>query len=107
MVQSLNWPSHYKAVSYTWGSTHQYSLLCCRERAIAVTENLLSAIKALRQAEVIVHLWIDQVRINQADDVERARRTSEAVRRNLCKELGVCIFGFQTLLETIISSLNP
>lgn len=79
-TNSLAPNTHYQALSYTWGSPVFPKTLHVVQGEdsnttltglIAITENLHSALQALRQRDKTLVLWVDAICINQADIPER------------------------------------
>ena len=71
----------YEAVSYTWGTNVQdHELQCLDEysegeiRGLAITANLMAALRRLQLDEEPRNLWIDQISINQSDDREKVHQ---------------------------------
>jgi hypothetical protein len=66
----------YEALSYTWGTPEQSSLLHCENSTIPLTLNLELALSRLRLVDKTRTLWIDQICINQSDIAERGQQVS-------------------------------
>ena len=71
----------YEAVSYTWGTNVQdHELQCLDEynegeiRNLAITANLMAALRRLQLDEEPRNLWIDQISIDQSDDREKVHQ---------------------------------
>jgi hypothetical protein len=62
----------YACVSYSWGTLHRYTMLRCNNQHIQITTHVGTMLHYLRSATKPVHLWIDAVCINQADESEKA-----------------------------------
>jgi hypothetical protein len=62
----------YACVSYSWGTVHRYTKLRCNDQYIQITTHVSTMLHYLRSATKPVHLWIDAVCINQADESEKA-----------------------------------
>jgi hypothetical protein len=73
---------HYDALSYAWGSQKRNFHIQIGTRGlglnptIAVTLNLITALKRLRHSQETRVLWIDQVCIDQSNVEERERQVS-------------------------------
>lgn len=61
----------YDALSYCWGDATDKTWVSCNGQRLALTKNLLNAIRRFRRKTEIVTLWIDQISINQEDLEER------------------------------------
>lgn len=71
---SLDDDISYHALSYVWGTLEPSESVTCNGRRLAVTPNLLVALKAVREqfcARNPVFLWVDAICINQLDLGER------------------------------------
>jgi hypothetical protein len=62
----------YACVSYSWGALHKYVSLKCNNQYIRITSHVDTMLRYLRSATKPVHLWIDAICINQADELEKA-----------------------------------
>lgn len=62
---------NYDALSYCWGDATDKTWVSCNGQRLALTKNLLNAIRRFRRKSEIVTLWIDQISINQEDLEER------------------------------------
>ena len=62
----------YIALSYCWGNVTHKTWVNCNRQRLAVTKDLLNAIRRLRRKSETVMLWIDQICINQEDLEERS-----------------------------------
>ncbi|CAG8961338.1 hypothetical protein HYFRA_00013799 [Hymenoscyphus fraxineus] len=71
---SLDNPTTYEALSYTWGDPGTASTLNCEGASIPLTLNLQLALERLRRVGEVRILWIDQICINQDDIVERGQQ---------------------------------
>ncbi|KAK2603546.1 hypothetical protein QQS21_004315, partial [Conoideocrella luteorostrata] len=71
-VASLADEQSYEALSYCWGDSAHRRLIFCDGKPFPVTENLESALRHLRLAEIERVLWVDAICINQDDVSERA-----------------------------------
>ncbi len=65
-------PAGYSALSYTWGDTSATAAITLNGQPFTVTENLLSALRHLRNPDNAISLWIDAICINQNDLSERS-----------------------------------
>lgn len=61
----------YVALSYCWGDATQKTWVSCNGLRLALTRDLLNALRRLRRKDEAETLWIDQICINQADLEER------------------------------------
>jgi len=65
----------YEALSWSWGKKPPTSYINIRQNdqsyAKYVSPDLLSALRALRNARFVRHLWIDAICINQEHDMEK------------------------------------
>ena len=64
----------YTALSYVWGDATLIMPINCNGLPIYTTRNLDIALRHLRQTDVAVMLWIDQICINQEDLDEKSRQ---------------------------------
>ena len=62
----------YVALSYCWGDATNKTWINCNGQRLALTKDLLNAIRRLRRKDKTETLWIDQVCINQEDLQERS-----------------------------------
>ena len=62
----------YIALSYCWGNVTHKTWVNCNGQRLALTKDLLNAIRRLRRKDEIIILWIDQICINQEDLEERS-----------------------------------
>lgn len=72
---SLDSTPSYTALSYVWGSAEQPCTISCNEDRLNVTENLLQALRHLRQSNTLIEerlLWVDAICINQTDEREKS-----------------------------------
>ena len=60
------------ALSYCWGNANNKTWVNCNGQRLALTKDLLNAIRRLRRKDKTVTLWIDQICINQEDLEERS-----------------------------------
>ncbi|MCJ1392041.1 hypothetical protein MMC18_004908 [Xylographa bjoerkii] len=63
--------SPFEALSYTWGDPTVTTDIVCNGTTAPVTQNLFSALQALRKADYHRLAWIDALSINQKDVHER------------------------------------
>lgn len=64
----------YTALSYVWGDPAFVKPMICNGRPFKTTQNLDLALRYLRQTDVAVLLWIDQICINQDDLKEKTQQ---------------------------------
>ena len=69
-------PPKYVALSYCWGNANDKTWVNCNGQRLALTKDLLNAIRRLRRKDNTVTLWIDQICINQEDLEERNSQVS-------------------------------
>ncbi|KAH8909331.1 HET-domain-containing protein, partial [Coniochaeta sp. PMI_546] len=62
----------YLALSYAWGDPKLTGRISCNGKALQATENLIAAMRQLRERYPGRLFWIDAICINQQDAVERA-----------------------------------
>ncbi len=62
----------FKALSYTWGSSNQSSIVTMNQKRFRITPSLDEALRHLRHDDDKVTLWIDQMCINQKNDDEKS-----------------------------------
>jgi hypothetical protein len=70
-VENIN---SYTALSYTWGDPKKTANIECEGQKIAVTVNLESALRRLRDTKKVRRLWADAICINQKDVREREQQ---------------------------------
>ncbi|KAI8940146.1 hypothetical protein NX059_003859 [Plenodomus lindquistii] len=65
---------YFEALSYTWGSPDRVSSLSLVNECgpIGLTANLTEALPHVTESSITKRLWIDQICINQADNVEKS-----------------------------------
>lgn len=82
ILASNNTPSvpTYTALSYTWGTSNKEACIRINWKHFFVTDNLFSALKALRRTSTQVILWVDAICINQADVKEKQRQVLQMRR---------------------------
>ncbi|KAH6689611.1 trafficking PGA2-domain-containing protein [Plectosphaerella plurivora] len=75
-VAPIDGPSRpgFKALSYTWGTGERDRAIYFGDAALLVTSSLDEALRSLRQDDVPVILWVDQLCINQQDDREKSHQ---------------------------------
>lgn len=61
----------YVALSYCWGDATHKTWVSCNGRRLALTKDLLGALRRLRRKDETETLWIDQICINQENLEER------------------------------------
>jgi WD repeat-containing protein 55 len=71
-----NEPIWYTALSYAWGGTAFLKPMTCNGKPFKTTHNLDRALRYLRQTDVSIMLWIDQICINQGDLAERSQQVT-------------------------------
>lgn len=64
----------YVALSYCWGDATHKTWVSCNGQRLALTKDLLNALRRLRRKDQTETLWIDQICINQEDLDERSRQ---------------------------------
>ncbi|TVY84408.1 Heterokaryon incompatibility protein 6 OR allele [Lachnellula suecica] len=69
---SLDDDSQYYALSYTWGTSDNPSLITINDTPWVVGPNLHDALKYLRLEDKAITLWVDAICINQKDDSEKS-----------------------------------
>lgn len=67
-------PIWYTALSYVWGDPSLVKSIRCEGKLFHTTENLYTALKYLRRTKSAVHLWVDQICINQNDLEEKTQQ---------------------------------
>lgn len=67
-------PVWYTALSYVWGDPTFVKPIVCNGKPFKATQNLDLALRYLRQIDVAVLLWIDQICINQDDLKEKTQQ---------------------------------
>lgn len=66
----------YLALSYVWGSPQIVAYVMVGDHYALVTENLHAALQHLRSEQEPLHIWIDQICINQQDQEERSQQVA-------------------------------
>lgn len=61
----------YDALSYCWGLEPEKPIIDVSGAKLRVKPNLFAALRRLREATDVVHLWVDAICINQQDPIER------------------------------------
>ena len=73
-------PPSYEALSYTWGSNDLSHVIYVdtenEQKSLAVTQNLHSALRHLRNNSIPRTIWVDATCINQRDDEERSQQVA-------------------------------
>ena len=69
----LSQPS-FSALSYAWGDGRHTTQIALGVYSLTITVSLDAALRALREVDESVFLWIDQVCINQSDAEEKTRQ---------------------------------
>ncbi|MCJ1328098.1 WD repeat-containing protein jip5 [Thelotrema lepadinum] len=64
----------YTALSYAWGSTNPSCRILCNEQPKHITPNLELAVKRVRHEKHAIHIWADQLCIDQSDFDERSQQ---------------------------------
>ncbi|KAE8442774.1 hypothetical protein EG329_002862 [Mollisiaceae sp. DMI_Dod_QoI] len=79
----------YQALSYTWGDTISPTPIIVNGVKVLVTENLLAALKRIRENYSDIHLWVDALCINQLDNAEKAEQVKRMgdIYRNAAKTI--------------------
>ncbi|KAL0780169.1 hypothetical protein CaCOL14_004653 [Colletotrichum acutatum] len=67
-------PMAYTALSYTWGPNVFDEAIECEGHVKNITKSLAVALRAFRQEDRSVVMWIDQICINQDDNEEKAQQ---------------------------------
>lgn len=75
-LYELNTIDHYTALSYVWGSSTSTGTIWVDESQVAVTANLYSALRDLRDTTKMLPLWVDAICINQSNNEEKAQQIS-------------------------------
>jgi hypothetical protein len=61
----------FAALSYCWGTSIFDADLTCNGKTLKITQSLAAALRHIRDQEIALPLWVDQVCINQQDILER------------------------------------
>ncbi|KAF2027164.1 hypothetical protein EK21DRAFT_102715 [Setomelanomma holmii] len=64
----------FNALLYVWGSPRMERLTMVNGQPFATMTNIFTGLQRIRDSKSILHLWIDAVRINQADTRERGQQ---------------------------------
>lgn len=83
-VVSLDENPSYDALSYAWGNPSPPHHIVCGGEKMTVTANCYDALHQLRRSFVTSTIWVDSIRINQADEEEKAHQVS-LMRHNFRK----------------------
>ena len=73
---SKNPKRDYRCLSYCWQTIEREADIICDGFRFPVTNNLLSALRSLRDPRANLLIWVDQICINQQDDLERGHQVS-------------------------------
>ena len=73
---SKNPKRDYRCLSYCWQTIEREADIICDGFRFPVTNNLLSALRSLRDPRANLLIWIDQICINQEDHLERGHQVS-------------------------------
>ncbi|PMD39536.1 HET-domain-containing protein, partial [Hyaloscypha variabilis F] len=65
---------HYVALSYVWGDANDKRCIMVDGKRLDITASLDSALRHIRDARRVLHVWADGVCINQNDVVDRNRQ---------------------------------
>ena len=76
---SLSEKPNYDALSYCWGDPTRNVSITCNNHRLAITRNLLVALRQLRRNNGLTTLWVDGVCINQ-DDIEEKNEQVRLMR---------------------------
>jgi hypothetical protein len=71
VVELLDAPA-YDAISYVWGDLANKRDITCNGKPLAVTANLFSALRRVRQTSCATQLWADGVCIDRSVQQPRA-----------------------------------
>jgi hypothetical protein len=71
---ACNYAGTYQALSYVWGGDLRDKELLTPNGMIPITTSLYKALRALRQNDQSVMVWVDAVCINQSDTKEKAQQ---------------------------------
>lgn len=64
----------YECLSYRWGHDKADAIIIGRDACLELNENLLNALRFLRQPDTARVLWADQICINQGDNEEKTKQ---------------------------------
>jgi len=68
----------YRCLSYCWGEDlARDEEILCNDRVLAVTSNLLSAMRSLRRRNRSIFLWVDQVSAHPASNKNKVVETDQ------------------------------
>ncbi|KAK8189987.1 heterokaryon incompatibility protein-domain-containing protein [Phyllosticta capitalensis] len=101
-----NGSTKYDALSYTWGEEKPDKFVTCKGRRVAVTKNLLEALKRFRHPEKPVTMWIDQLCIDQDNMLERNRQVAMMGRIFACAEKVIVWLGEDMQVDSNGSRLD-
>jgi len=79
LITSLNDPTPYEALSYTWGDLRDLTEISIDDCSFDVGTNLARILQGLRDPSACRILWIDAVCINQQDIQEKGHQVSQMV----------------------------
>ncbi|KAF9735708.1 hypothetical protein PMIN06_006763 [Paraphaeosphaeria minitans] len=72
LTTSIEAPQPYKALSYTWGTDDKTSFLKIAGTQLSITPSLYIALLHITSWQEVIHLWVDQVCIDQSNGDEKA-----------------------------------
>ncbi|KAK4124705.1 hypothetical protein N657DRAFT_679541 [Parathielavia appendiculata] len=72
--EALNIYMGYIAISYVWGDPSPGGSIVLHGKPFAQTASLNAALRGVREASVACRVWVDALRINQANIAERNRQ---------------------------------
>jgi hypothetical protein len=72
-IQTVNFENAppYHALSYVWGHEPAIHRILINNTETSIPPNLFNALQRIRLSQGQIHLWVDSLCINQADEVER------------------------------------
>ncbi|OAG08698.1 HET-domain-containing protein [Paraphaeosphaeria sporulosa] len=71
LTTSIETPQPYKALSYTWGTEDKTSFLELSGAQLNITPSLYTALLHIASWQEVLHLWVDQVCIDQSNGDEK------------------------------------
>lgn len=71
-VVPLDEETSYEALSYCWGDCQDERVIILDEEEFHISQNLLSALRTIRNPKETRTLWVDAICINQQDNLEKA-----------------------------------